>query len=367
MAVVLGIEPFYGGSHRAFLDSLCEASKHDWHLLTAPAVHWKWRMRSAPLALASEANEWAALNGIPDLVLCSDMLDLPVWLAAVGRQNPSLNWHTVPTVTYFHESQWKYPIAPHARVDFHYGYTNLLTAMLSDACWFNSHFHRSEFLAESRSFVRNMPDNKQVHDFESIAKKSNVLPPGFRRVSESDRPTQQSDSHAINLGWVSRWEYDKRPDVFLQLLRLLKQRQIDFRLTLLGPRKNSVHLATIVDEFGAQIDFNAYAPNRREYADRLANMDVVVSTADHEYFGIAICEAIAAGAVPVLPNRLSYPELVPEECLYEDLVDAAELIDRLCQPGARCRLSSLANESVSSLEHSVTLPAIDKEIDQIVS
>ena len=42
----------------------------------------------------------------------------------------------------------------------------------------------------------------------------------------------------------------------------------------------------------------------------MAQADVVVSTADHEFFGIGIVEATAAGAVPLLPRRLSYPELL---------------------------------------------------------
>jgi glycosyltransferase involved in cell wall biosynthesis len=48
----------------------------------------------------------------------------------------------------------------------------------------------------------------------------------------------------------------------------------------------------------------------------------VVSTAEHEFFGIAVVEAMAAGAFPVLPDRLVYPERIPdshhERCLYED-------------------------------------------------
>ena len=48
-------------------------------------------------------------------------------------------------------------------------------------------------------------------------------------------------------------------------------------------------------------------------------------TAEHEFYGISVIEAVRAGCHPVLPARLSYPELFPAEYLYED----GELFGRL--------------------------------------
>ena len=47
-----------------------------------------------------------------------------------------------------------------------------------------------------------------------------------------------------------------------------------------------------------------------QYAEALAEADVVVSTAWQETQGIAVIEAIRAGCDPLLPDRLSYPELL---------------------------------------------------------
>jgi len=47
-----------------------------------------------------------------------------------------------------------------------------------------------------------------------------------------------------------------------------------------------------------------------DYARALVASDVVVSTARQETQGIAVIEAIRAGCDPLLPDRLSYPEVL---------------------------------------------------------
>ena len=67
---------------------------------------------------------------------------------------------------------------------------------------------------------------------------------------------------------------------------------------------------------------------------------MIVSTARHEFFGLSVVEAVAAGAYPLLPNRLAYPELLAaaddraaaEAFLYDG--DAEALTERLA---ALCR------------------------------
>ena len=61
-----------------------------------------------------------------------------------------------------------------------------------------------------------------------------------------------------------------------------------------------------------RIDHADYAPTRDEYWKRLGACDWVLSTARHEFFGIAVVEAMLAGCLPWLPPRLSYPELLSD-------------------------------------------------------
>ncbi|MEM1118680.1 MAG: DUF3524 domain-containing protein, partial [Bacteroidota bacterium] len=42
---VLVLEPWYGGSHRRFLDGLVAHSAHEIRTVTMAARYWKWRMQ----------------------------------------------------------------------------------------------------------------------------------------------------------------------------------------------------------------------------------------------------------------------------------------------------------------------------------
>ena len=85
MARVVLVEPYYGGSHRAWADGLVAHSGHEIHLVTHDAAYWRWRLRGSALTLAEAVVEVVAEHGPPDLLLVSDMVHLPALLGFLRR------------------------------------------------------------------------------------------------------------------------------------------------------------------------------------------------------------------------------------------------------------------------------------------
>lgn len=369
---MLAIEPYGGGSHLAFLKGWSYHSRHSIHLVSLPARHWKWRMRSAPLAILSQLHQKIDPALPPQCVIVSDMLDLPTWLGFASRHVSLRQWiHQVPIVAYFHENQWAYPKAPHAREDHHYAYTNLLTAAAADACWFNSAYNRTTLLDSSADFLKRMPDSADVPNLDEIRSRSRVIVPGFEAIdpavgNERKKPPTKQPVDPIVIGWVGRFEHDKRPDQFALLLETLANQSVTFELVLLGERgRPNEALQQILNRHGHRVRYNGYAPSREEYWHQLSSMDIVVSTADHEFFGIAMCEAMWAGAVPIVPNRLSYPEYVPETLRYDSLEEAALKIVRLSGDRSWESLQAECRRRIEPFRMPKVASIIDSEIDAL--
>lgn len=301
---ILALEPYYGGSHQAFLDGWISHSDHEFTVLGLPAYKWKWRMRHAAVTFAQQLRESPHCDTVFDAVWCSDMLNLAEFIGLAPSAIQSL-----PRIAYFHENQFTYPVQGEKKQrDWHFGYTNFTTCLAADRLWFNSEYHRQDFLKALRTYLARMPDYSSVEQVNSIEKKSSVQYPGVKPFPSV--PTR--DAGPMRVCWNARWEHDKNPEDFFAALRKLKQQQIAFQLIVLGEsfRNSPEVFATAEKEFHDETLHWGFAESKAEYRRLLAMADVVVSTANHEFFGIAMVEGMAAGVTPVAPDRLAYPEVI---------------------------------------------------------
>ncbi len=320
---ILALEPYYGGSHQAFLDGYVANSRHAVEPVTMAPRKWKWRMRGAAITLSEEVRRRRRRF---DVLLVSDYLDLA---ALVALAEGSLGG--APTVAYFHENQITYPLSDDSERDYQYGFTNITTCLAADRVLFNSRYHLESFLAGARLLLARMPDYVPEWAPERIRDRSQVVPVGvdLRPIDEQCQLVPPNTG-PLTVLWNHRWEYDKGAETFFDVVSQLKREGHEFRLAVLGQsfRTAPPVFAEAASTFGDHLVACGYVESRTEYCRALLSSDVVVSTAINEFFGISVVEAVYAGCLPLLPNSLSYPELIPESlhdvCLYWDPQDLAQ-------------------------------------------
>jgi len=321
---ILVLEPYYGGSHKAFLSGLIRHLPYAFDLLTLPAHSWKWRMRlAAPHFAGVLATDPRYKAKTFDRILCPSLVDVA---ALRGLLPPHLR--TVPLLTYFHENQFAYPIQVSEARDVHFGLTNLTTALASDSLAFNSQYNLDSFLAGCKELLAKMPDMSLPGYEEAIRAKATILHPGLD-FSEIDAcPEERQTGRPSVLVWNHRWEHDKNPELFFNTLYGLAEQGVPVGLVVLGEsfRNQPPVFAQARERLAQHIVHFGYAADRQEYCRLLCQGDVVVSTANHEFYGMAVLEAVRAGCRPLVPDRLSYRELFAPEFRYEDVDFAQRLL-----------------------------------------
>ncbi len=334
---ILALEPYYGGSHRSFLDGWKKHSRHEFTILGLPAYKWKWRMRHSALTLAAQVDELVAGGESWELLFCSDMLPLAEFC---GLTDPKIA--ALPRVFYFHENQLTYPNQTASDRDHHFAFTNFISAACANEVWFNSLYHLEVFHEAIQQFLKRMPDYVPIDTVAQLRSKSVVHSPGVP-LSPARRRRQPGP---LRILWAARWEHDKGPDDFFEALGLLKG-HCELELFVLGESFNSS--PPVFDQaraiFANEIRQWGYVESDSDYQQILGSVDVVVSTAHHEFFGIAVAEAAAAGVIPIVPHRLAYPEVIREidhpHCIYDGTV--LNLVEKLRWWSSK--IGSLTNET----------------------
>lgn len=351
----LFLESFFGGSHRDFSQGLILHSRHKIDLVTLPARFWKWRMRGAALYFVKRIPSLEEYDGL----ITTDLMSLSDFKALCQP-------HCPPALVYFHENQLTYPLAPGEKRDFQFGFTDITTALAANRIVFNSRTHFESFFSALQDFLDMMPEYRPKWVIDSIRGKTDVVYPGCHFPASDMHPSFFSihtDQPPLII-WNHRWEFDKNPSAFFDALDTVLERGLDFRLALLGENFQVVPKEFIAarERFQNRIVCYGYEKDREKYRTWLMKGSIVVSTAKQENFGISVIEAIRYACIPLLPHRLSYPEILPKafhgDFLYGDHED---LVEKLCYFISD---PSQFNEKLRNLSSAMGCFAWERVIDQ---
>jgi glycosyltransferase involved in cell wall biosynthesis len=361
------LNPYHTGSHRAWAEGYAAHSRHRVRILAMDGYFWKWRMQGGALELASQARALLASGGRPDLLLATSMVNLPAFLGLLR-----IELERVPVVLYMHENQLTYPPPPGSRRDLTYGMIQHLSMLAADLICFNSRYHLESWFEELPRLLLHFPDYTHLETVEATRSRSQVWPVGcdLRKLNTGSRKSDAGAEDGPVVLWNQRWEYDKDPETMLRALYALASEGLPFRVALAGQtfRVTPEEFNEARSKLGDRLEHFGYVDVETEYASLLQRAGIVLSTAIHEFFGVSVVEAIYCGCLPVLPNRLSYPELVPVElhdrCLYDDFAGLlAKLRTAIAEPVAPPAL----RDAMARFDWSVQAPAYDARMEEVAA
>lgn len=328
---VLIIEPYFGGSHKHFLKGLQKNIEAEFVFLTMPARKWKMRMQLSAFGFAKQVSQFSIDDKRFDTVLCSTFVDVAV-LKTLLQVMPGWNMNA-SFCTYFHENQFAYPNRLAQQTNHPFSAINFSSAIVSDKIAFNSEYNMQTFLRGCEKYLKRAADMDIISYAEDLQHKSSVLYPGLDFDHIDVQPGRKKNNTVPVVLWNHRWEHDKGPEEFCDALYTVKEKGIKFKLIVLGQVFQNIPdcFMEVQDKLAEEIVHFGFAESIEDYAQLLKQGDIVVSTSLHEFYGISIIEGVRAGCTPLLPNRLSYPELFPRKFLYKDGKLAKSLIQLLKQ------------------------------------
>ena len=226
-------------------------------------------------------------------------------------------------------------------------------------------------MAQLPRMLRHFADYNELETIGEIEAKSAVLPVGMDLNRFDDHRAAKDKGEPPLILWNHRWEEDKDPSAFVRSMIQLAEDGYEFKVAITGERFGEMPAAfkRAGRALAAQLIQLGYVGSFVDYARLLWQADYIVSTAWQEFFGMSVCEAIYCGCLPILPDRLNYPNLLTEEfaaaCLYQRDRLTAQLRFHL-KSGSTPDTSAL-REKVSRFDWREMAPQYDAEMEVLVN
>lgn len=307
---ILLLSAYDAASHRYWHRGLVEHfPEYSWQLLSLPGRYFNWRIRGNPLSWHRLNHQ--ELNQTFDLIVATSMVDLATLKGLV----PQLAM--IPSLVYFHENQFAYPPNQSKQNCAEPKMVNLYSALCADKILFNSTYNRDSFLHGVTTFLKKMPDFVPSQLVPELANKSLIAPVPLD--NSLFLVNHQKKGEDIQLLWNHRWEYDKGPERLNALLERLTQTPISFKIHIVGEgfRDAPEIFERIHKQFKNYIGEWGYLADKQQYYQLLQQSHFALSTAIHEFQGLAVMEAVSQGCIPIVPDRLSYQEIFPPGYRYK--------------------------------------------------
>ena len=253
----------------------------------------------------------------------------------------------------------------------HVPYTNFTSCLAATQVWFNTNWHREGFLHEMEKLLKRMPDYGHPGEIDRIRELSLIMPQGIHQPPER---TAERKSGPMRLVWAARWEHDKNAGDLYGALNLIREKGIDFQLSVIGESFRDVPkvFGLIREEFASHILRWGFQESREEYYQALLEADYFISTAEHEFFGVSLMEAASCGTVPLAPDRLAYPEVLRGygDFIYgttaRDLAAKLTEISRSTGTDEWCGLSDLSKSIARRFFWQRLAPKLDEGLDKLL-
>lgn len=302
---ILLLSAYHARSHAYWSDQLQQRlPEFHWRLLQLSPRYFNWRIRGNPLSWIHIRDELADFT--PDVMVATSMVDL----ATLRGLNPQLA--QIPALVYCHENQFAYPESGSAPSRLEPLMVNLYSALSADALCFNSTYNQNSFLNGVKHFLQRMPDALDVSAVLSeLEEKAQVLPVPLHAPQQGGR-RDKTDEPPIVL-WNHRWEYDKGPEHLLAVVQTFRKAGERVRWAIVGESFRKCppafdQIRRMAERSELDVHHLGFIDDDAAYRRLLSEASVVLSTALHDFQGLAIQEAVLAGACPLVPDRLAYPQ-----------------------------------------------------------